>query len=88
MSATPGPWFNDDGIIYSEAVRAEEAWIADLRDAMSPDERRANARLITAAPDLLAALQDCAEFLESIDRGEKIAKAARAAIAKATGGAP
>lgn len=46
----------------------------------------ANARLIAAAPDLLAALEGCLPQLE-LGNGEAAhIKAARAAIARATGG--
>jgi hypothetical protein len=52
-------------------------------------ERDANARLIAAAPDLLAALKKCLNFIENVDAnfGTKISAAddARAAIAKAEG---
>jgi hypothetical protein len=62
------------------------AHVCDLDDALT--ECTANARLMAAAPDLLAALRD---LLEEADLGEvdeytapKI-EAARAAIARATG---
>jgi len=52
-------------------------------------EAEANARLIAAAPDLLAALRLCERALEERDAEaeEHAAKAARAAIAKAKGAA-
>jgi hypothetical protein len=58
------------------------------------DEARANARLIAAAPSLLSALQDIANYT-SATHAECAAKVldenaniARAAIAKATGSKP
>lgn len=52
----------------------------------------ANARLIAAAPDLLAALEEllpiAARSIQGTTDGEPILQAARAAIAKATGGQP
>jgi len=56
------------------------------------EQAQANARLIAAAPELLAALEDCAGVLESIDkqlRGKSYAitevlRKSRAAISKAT----
>lgn len=60
-------------------------------------EQEANARLIAAAPDLLEAAQRFVEVMDEsfdhpdtaseIDKLNKVADAARAAIAKATGGA-
>ena len=50
---------------------------------MSDDEAKANARLIAAAPDLLAALIDVVGDDESLQNPWRVA--ARAAIAKATG---
>jgi hypothetical protein len=45
------------------------------------------ARLIAAAPDLLAALERALDALEKLDAGDtKVAAQARAAIASATGG--
>ena len=51
---------------------------------MNDDEAKANARLIAAAPDLLAALIDVVGDDESLQNPWRVA--ARAAIAKATGG--
>lgn len=72
-------------------------WIADCEMPYisyakgSRDEREANARLISAAPELLAALLDCVLVMERDLAGLSIIQpelaAARAALAKATGGA-
>jgi hypothetical protein len=52
------------------------------------DEVRGNARLIAAAPDLLAALEDLLDAVErhAVQTGD--CNMARAAIARATGGNP
>ena len=88
---TPGPWRDDDGTIvagdgpiniaYTRTVIAE-------REA----EQRANARLIAAAPDLLAAceayvaadqMKDPGAYLRALDA---LSIQMRTAIAKARGG--
>ena len=90
MSHTPGPWINDEtlGVTYSPDGRpimtAGSGCVTP-----SAKEGQANARLIAAAPDLLAA---CAHMLAtwgSDDEDEIIAcrDAAREAITKATKGA-
>jgi hypothetical protein len=51
------------------------------------EEARANARLMVAAPELLAALSDILDVLgEEAENMPLVAARARAAIAKATGG--
>jgi hypothetical protein len=105
---TPGPWKVVGTEIWGPHVR-----LADGRGAYDEKDRQrrnANARLIAAAPDLLAALEDAAERMEIVARCINIdqrhkgvspathvrhtaahlaahAKFARAAIAKAEGGA-
>jgi len=95
---TPGPWFiherfSSDGTFdiwdKPDALRGAR-WLADVKTygGAFPDvpEAEANARLIAAAPELLAA---CKEFVRKCDDGE--AKSRRsyaemsAAIAKAEG---
>ena len=56
------------------------------------DERAANARLIAAAPELLEALRECADYLFTLDAGDgvsghasEIREKACDAICKATG---
>jgi hypothetical protein len=61
-----------------------------LRD--TNEDWRENARLIAAAPDLLAALRDCLPIVDAMRRktggeGDTAAMNARAAIAKAERGA-
>lgn len=60
-----------------------------LPNRSTPEETEANAHLIAAAPDLLAALEDCANWLSRSVRDDdrEMAEDARAAIAKAKGGA-
>lgn len=101
MSAkhTPGPWRQAK---YSpcDIVINERTWIASSRvgmDEIPRDEAIANARLIAAAPDLLAALEHALRDMEDV-RTMYEAKApntgvlgvsiglARAAITRATTG--
>lgn len=98
---TPGPWFNnpdwqeDDGeagaIIRQNSpdeIICPEVWGQDM------NQRDANARLIAAAPDLLAVLEnirgDCLSALDgtwdcSDDGFEAILTAVETVIAKAKG---
>jgi len=81
---TPGPWESGNGTtsIYGSDGKevARRIWHGPQDDERS----LANARLIAAAPELLAALQYLCEVSHTDPRGFD---AARAAIAKATGGA-
>jgi len=86
---TPGPWERQGIAIGSETGSAFDA-ICYL-DILSRDreQREANARLIAAAPDLLAALEGMLARYASHESGQNDQNepaAARAAIAKATGG--
>ncbi len=98
MSAhTPGPWsaFTAQVSQFSKtsrgtvAVEQTRAVVAEL-PARATAETEANARLIAAAPDLLAACQRIADWIEESDgdTGSMVradAEAVRAAIAKARG---
>ena len=79
---TPGPWTTSslpNGTEWTVSIDDGDM-LADLTGC--PNEQ-ANARLIAAAPDLLAALQKIdANAAESV---EWIRRVAREAIAKATG---
>ena len=57
---TPGLWKANDGIGTSEVVRYNLGVPITIVDVVEgqPEERFANARLIAAAPDLLASLRD------------------------------
>ena len=114
MSAfTPGPWsvrLSKSGYPYQiVAPRESDKAAGRVGSAItrwgsislpSSEEGQANARLIAAAPDLLAALQDALEFAEDQEDTEDgpdgrpqandamlLAQTLRAAIAKATEGA-
>ena len=89
---TPGPWFVD--INGEGAITAPDGMlIARMQNAYRDDLRESNARLIAAAPELLAALQDLAEEAarsvypqpDKPDSAWAKLVRARAAIAKATG---
>ena len=89
---TPGPWTYPGGT-GNFVGGPDRLRIADLGGLeRSPEERQANARLIAAAPDLLAA---CNSVLDSVPfasyRGdgelEECEARLKAAILKAEGGA-
>lgn len=96
MKHTPGPWW-----VEESGIRDRGGYICHTRPAQRyPDqeerfiketvERAANKTLIAAAPELLEALQgilSCVSVRIDDPRIEKF-DAARAAIAKATGGQP
>jgi K+/H+ antiporter YhaU regulatory subunit KhtT len=95
MTHTPAPWRAGTGITNDGArvVVSEDGRIADVhvRDENAPKknlwqfedaEREANARLIAAAPDLLAALENINKFPRV---PEVVREVCRAAIAKAKG---
>jgi hypothetical protein len=69
MSAahTAGPWFRNGLSIEAKISRGFSQWIGscDSRESNDPDEDIANARLIAAAPDLLAALRFLLDQCES-----------------------
>lgn len=85
---TPGPWKAENG--FGGRVCIFSSYANDGRDALhvatcGPD----NARLIAAAPELLDALQALLAVTEepALDELDNRQGMARAAIAKATGGA-
>lgn len=98
-SHTPGPWSAVEcGGSFKRPfiVQSGSKFVAGLEgDQLNPGgagigEARANAVLIAAAPDLLAALIDCLEWLDSTPGGlgadaRASLLAGRAAVAKATG---
>lgn len=77
---TPGPWKSTHCTVSAEETDERLGFRISVRNG-NRDDTRANARLIAAAPDLLAALQD---VLRVADRATDEFDAARAAIAKAT----
>jgi len=89
---TPGPWrLNENNNWktnpFSVTVRkpgVHSTTVANIPTRMTvpPQEQQANARLISAAPDLLEALKGLYHPQPSVDAFEK----ARVAMYKATGG--
>jgi hypothetical protein len=83
---TPGPW-GYESFALSEEIVSNDKVIATVhsRHCMFPEEMRANARLIAAAPDLLEALLTLLGETEDSDylsRSEQ-EKKAKAVITKA-----
>jgi len=96
MTHTPGPWqqFTDtyeDGpqVSVGRALGNHRTpqYVATIcgwgQDFETDTEQQANARLIAAAPDLLNALKDIAQFSKTLS-AEALGRIAQAAIAKAT----
>ncbi len=92
---TPGPWRSDSP--YVSAPSGEHRTIvADCDQAFSDDECEANTRLIAAAPELLAALDETVTRFERClvhagsdpEFAHEATRDARAAIATARGAAP
>lgn len=94
---TPGPWTArraDNGLHCLHDAKGHH--FANVRNVRSPDgaQADADARLIAAAPDMLAALEEAEPFLRSGDvdtRGgmielSRIANKFASIIAKAKGG--
>ena len=89
---TNGPWtIGDDCCVYGNHGMIRP-FVAQIADDYNDGETQANARLIAAAPDMLAAL----EMVDRIWRHDQTANISpnsplaivRAAIAKATGETP
>ena len=102
MSAhTPGPWVADSrvgGVVRGGPVQSfvngsgqQQVALATGQEYMKPGEQAANARLIAAAPDLLAACEALIDAHRAVVHGEAshvaagLLNAAEAAIAKARG---
>lgn len=97
MTHTPGPWAYDPDSkeVFGSTEEHGCGWIAlvegnDSSDQPLPAEMRAaNARLIAAAPELLAALKELVEYDDGSndpgDLGYEILQRCKAAIAKAEG---
>ena len=77
---TDGPWASD-----SEFISSPDGFIAQLVERDTPRETEANARLIAAAPELLAALELI--YSNAGESPEWIRSRIGPAISKATGGA-
>lgn len=77
----PGRWFVDDELIVRDEDRNEVAFIAIGSQLIYANDY---ARLIAAAPDMLAALKDVERHISPVAPG-LVRELARAAIAKAEG---
>ena len=88
---TPAPWLVVEGkpFVYALNANGFNRWSLNIQAdwrACPEAELMANAHLIAAAPDLLAALREATEIIES--EGPGLYATGRAAIDKATGGTP
>lgn len=85
---TPGPWIihapANAAFVRHPSIVSDTGEVAKATWASSERQTNANARLIVAAPDLLAAIEGLLNALPSATTHPAI-KAARAAIARATG---
>ncbi len=81
---TPGPWEET----YGKKIYANGRVVAEVmtHEREHEDEDSANARLIAAAPEMLAAIQCALKDLGTGFDGMPSVGMCRAAIAKATGG--
>ena len=83
MNPTPGPWHCNGQTVYGPLTEGDRDYICTCGDVVH-DEHAANARLIAAAPELLAALREImaheARYADSLSYST-----AKAAIAKAQG---
>src|SRR5690606_21912142 len=96
---TPGPWKVDTSYQWPSKVSStvapyDEGWICDCssgrRGSMEMARSLANARLIAAAPELLEALEELVDLVNSFLKGEYIpdsftTQPGENAIAKAKG---
>lgn len=100
MSAqhTPGPWQVERGPVSRNlCVMSATTWIcgqlqSDNETSIDTAEVIANARLIAAAPDMLAACKSALEFYDAQPKPHQAGEAAildglKAALTKATGAA-
>lgn len=102
MSHTPGPWDTNTRQVewrelYARLITGPDGRVlgaaADFNNTLRDPEADANARLMAAAPDLLAALEAALEQTEDglhrspCDVPDCWVEAAHAAIAEAKGGA-
>jgi hypothetical protein len=79
---TTGPWTIDERFPGSYAIEPNVAWLG-ASSSHQPGENFANARLIAAAPELLAALQSIMSSESAILT--ELREQAERAIAKAKG---
>ncbi len=88
---TPGPWRYEAGTKTIRAVPSNY-WLATMDSWDGQVDNESNARLIAAAPELLAALKNALNVMAGVATGQLLTinkdsnaiSEARAAIAKAT----
>lgn len=93
---TPGPWSRADSVVVTTMeTHHYMTWIANCSvGGAGSSEQLANARLVAAAPELLDALKDAIELIESLDGKDNSCAPMtdisdlRAIVAKATGVKP
>lgn len=69
MKPTPGPWKIGQQCPPFETIdSANGTWVASVEDVYP--EQQANAHLIAAAPEMLAALQEAQDHLEFCSYGD------------------
>lgn len=97
---TPGPWRTSKPREEFGLVWARDVEVARSSDYQSLEEQRANARLISAAPEMLSEMKRYLPLLERIEADPSLWERAtvslgiatlngyRAAISKATGEQP
>jgi len=61
---TPGPWVAMGKAVYEATRYREILWVGDNTWIASDEEKKANARLIAAAPAMYEVLQELAESME------------------------
>ncbi|MCO2196616.1 hypothetical protein FA389_08020 [Pseudomonas aeruginosa] len=85
---TPGPWCQDKwGSLMTEG--GQDVLLRGITTISAGSDERiaeaeANTRLISAAPELLEALQVCIQQITALCSADDVPDQARAAIAKAT----
>lgn len=83
---TPGPWFSGNGNMpFNRVIKSQAGDLIAKAGDVCVGDVEANARLISAAPELLAALKEIVEAQKGGYLGWGHIDAASAAIAKATG---
>jgi hypothetical protein len=85
---TPGPWWKSDNgsEIRPTAIHASGAAniiVATTWSLVPPDEEKANADLLVAAPTLLEAAKDAVSMLEQVERPDKYVYASIEALQSA-----
>jgi hypothetical protein len=82
---TSGPWAHQNGKVYGDGLLVATLDPPQLEEEVAMKE--ADARLIAAAPAMLEALQGMVDEFQDAEWRSAAISTARAAIAKATGGA-